>query len=412
MKKFSTLFLASVCAMNFAAAAADTLELTLDWDNDDNRDLTVFEAGETIVIPSVVEGGEAPYTYRWVTSRGEEVGTDATLTVKASLPEAYRLFVTSADGQTATQKVNVFVNTHELAVAGFDDLPLESESSWPGDNLVEETQAFDALFSGSMHFTNSYMPDWNYWCGYSFANETATGFDGLQHQFRNAVGGGAAGTANYGVCFSDYADTRIYLTHADKGFVIPGVYVTNSAYTLNSAVNGDGFCPAFTKENGDYYTLVFESVDDDNNVLASVKVNLIDYRTDEPEIVTDWKYVDLTSLGEVRRLRIDRESTQRDFCPAYACIDELGAENTEGAAPAVAADLSQLKLTLAASDILSVLGTDSAWTMDVFTPDGVARAFYKGTGASTVSTSALTPGIYIARVTADGATRTLRFVRR
>lgn len=412
MKKIFTLFIASACVANFAAKAAGEFEVSIDWDNDDTRELTVFEAGETIVIPAIAENGEAPFTYRWVTSKGEEVGNEATLKVTAAVPEAYRVFVTSADGQTATAKVNVFVNAHELVPAGFDDLPLDVDSSYPGDGLVEDVQAFDAIFSGSMHFTNSYMPEYSYWCGHSYASETATSFAGLSDQFRNAVGGGAAGTANYGICFSDYADTRVYLSRGEKGFTLPGVYVTNSAYTLNSAINGDGFCPAFTKENGDYYTMVIESLDDNDEVLASVKVSLIDYRLDEPLIVTDWTYVDLTPLGEVRRLRFDRESSQRDFCPAYMCYDELGAENTTGSVSAAVSDLSQLRITLEASDILSVIGTEDAWTMDIYSPDGIRRGYHKGTGATTVSTSALAPGIYIARVTAGGATRTLRFVRK
>ena len=133
MKKIFTLFAAATA---LSLSAAESLTLTLDWDNDDNRSIPVVEAGTTITIESNVEGGEAPYTYRWVSGRGEEVGTAATLSVVATVPESYRLFVTSADGQTATEKANVFVNAAKLVVATFDDLPLEPESYYPGDMLV------------------------------------------------------------------------------------------------------------------------------------------------------------------------------------------------------------------------------------------------------------------------------------
>ncbi|MBD5224769.1 MAG: DUF4465 domain-containing protein [Bacteroidales bacterium] len=406
MKKIFTLFAAATA---LSLSAAESLTLTLDWDNDDNRSIPVVEAGTTITIESNVEGGEAPYTYRWVSGRGEEVGTAATLSVVATVPESYRLFVTSADGQTATEKANVFVNAAKLVVATFDDLPLEPESSYPGDMLVEEPDAFDAIFSGSMQFTNSYMPEWNYWCGYSYANETKTSFSGLSDQFRNAVGGGAANSANYGVSFMDYADTRIYVTHAAEGMVVPGMYVTNEAYFLNSALNGDGFCPAFTHEDKDYYKLVVEGLNEENEVVGTVEVMLFDYSNETPEIVTDWKYVDLTPLGAVHRLRLGRESSKFDFAPAYVCIDQIGAENP--GASVTSAAVSSLRLTSAASGILSVVGTDGKWTLTVYSADGIERASYSGIGASTVSTAFLPTGVYVARVVAGNAVATLRFAK-
>lgn len=405
MKKIFTLFAAAAA---LSLNAADTLTVTLDWDNNDNRDIPVVDAGSTITIGSTVKGGEAPYTYRWVTGRGVEVGTDATLSVVATLPESYRLFVTSADGQTVTEKANVFVNATQLEVATFDDLPLVPESSYPGDNLVEEPDAFDAIFSGSMQFTNSYLPEWNYWCGYSYANETATDFSGIKDQFRNAVGGGADHSANYGVSFMDYADTRIYVTHAEEGVVVPGMYVTNGAYFLNSALNGDGFCPAFTHEDKDYYKLIVEGLNEDNEVVGSVGVMLFDYSEETPEIVTDWKYVDLTPLGPVHRLRLGRESSKFDFAPAYVCIDQIGAPDPGAGVAALPA--SGLRLSVAAPGIISVIGTDGAWTLTVYSVDGVERASYSGSGASTVSTASLGAGVYIARVVAGNAVATLRFV--
>ena len=410
MKKIFTLFCAA-CAVSLGAQAADPLMVMLDWDNGDNRDLPLYQAGQAIVIDAYVAGGEEPYTYRWVTSKGEEVGTGSTLAVTATVPEAYRLFVTSADGQTVTDKANVFVNANELSVATFDDLPLEKESAWPGDNLVEDPGAFDAFFSGSFHFTNSYMPEYNYWCGYSFANETSTIFEGLQHQHRNVVGGGAEDTANYGVTFMDYADTRIYVTHAEEGLTVPGMYVTNSAYLVNSALNGDGFCPQFTHEDKDYYKLVIQGLNEENEVLGKVEVMLIDFSEEEPYVLSEWKYVDLTPLGKVHRLRIDRESTKQAYAPAYACIDQVGAENPGAGLPSIAGG-SGLGMTVAADGILSVLGTDAVWSIDVYSTDGIVCASYNGHGASKVSTAALAPGIYIARAVSEGASATLRFVRR
>ena len=137
---------------------------------------------------------------------------------------------------------------------------------------------------------------------------------------------------------------------------------------------------------------------------------LIDFSEEEPYIVSDWKYVDLTSLGKVHRLRLDRESTKQAFAPAYACIDQIGAKNP-GAGTAVLPAADGLRLTVAADGILSVLGTEAAWTVEVYSADGIARATYSGHGDSTVSTAALAPGLYVARVVSGGTAATLRFIR-
>ena len=66
----------------------------------------------------------------------------------------------------------------------------------------------------------------------------------------------------------------------------------------------------------------------------------------------------------------------------------------------------------AQADILSVLGTEEAWTLAVYAADGTLRASYSGTADSTVGIPQLPAGVYIARVATAGATATLRFLRR
>lgn len=412
MRKTFTLIAALAGAASIPAMAAEELMMMLDWDNDDNRSIPVVNAGETVTIESYVEGGELPYTYRWVNGKGEEVGNEATLVITATLPESYRLYVTSADNQTVSEKANLFVNVPQLQVATFDDLPLEAEQHYAGDPLTED-EAFDAIFSGSFHFTNSYMPDWNYWCGYCYAAETATEFDaslGFVHQFRNVVGGGAEGTSNYGVSFMDYADTRIYVTHDPDGIEIPGMYVTNSSYLINSVLHGDGFCPAFSHDDNDYYNLVIEGLDEDNNQVGKVEVSLVDYSGETPYILSDWHYVDLTPLGKVCRLRLDRESTKQAFAPAYVCLDQIGSKGSTDGIAATTSSASSLRIA-ATADILSVLGTEEPWTLAVYAADGTLRATHTGVADSSVSTASLPAGIYIARIATPSSTATLRFLR-
>lgn len=285
-----------------------------------------FSAGETVELTAAPEGGVLPYTFEWTDQAGESLGNAETVTFTAETSGTYRLRVTSADGQATVCKVNVPVVTEELAVATFEDLYLAAESNWMYDTELstDDGTLTDVFFSGSFAFGNTSMPLYSYWSGYGYSNETSTSYATLADQMHNVVGGGAAETAAYGVAYLYGPGSRIGLSVAETGVTVPGMYVTNSAYTRSSVIDGDAYSPKF--EAGDYHDLVIEGFLADEST-GKVIVSLADYRGESPAVLSEWLWVDLSPLGNVDALNLSFDGTKTETVPAYVCIDQIGAKS-------------------------------------------------------------------------------------
>lgn len=385
-----------------------------------------YNAGEQIELYAVAEGGKEPYTYSWTDQTGTVDSDEATYSEAATRSRSYTLKVTSADGQTAYAKANVPVVTETLAIATFEDLPLAAESNWMMDEHATEDTYIDAFFSGSMQFGNFPMVGYGAWSGYGFANETLTTFTDYQtSQMRNCVGGGAEGTTNYGVGYI-YAgtDSRITLHVPETGVAVPGMYVTNSAWTNDYILHGNGYGAAFA--DGDYLDLVVEGLLG-TTTTGSVRVALADYRaaaataaeggeTESSKLLTAWKWIDLSGLGNVDKLKLtlDGSAGQINKVPNYVCIDQIGAADPSGVGSTKADGLDGgIRILLPTPRTLSVSGVDGAYTLRLYSVDGICRDTHKLEGASTVSIDRLAPGTYVAEVTtADGGRHTVRILKK
>ena len=356
-----------------------------------------------------------------------ELGTDENLSIPAQSSKSVRLTVTSADGQTATAKANVAAITNSLIKAGFEDLALESESNWKYDPQATDDTYTDAFFSGSFTFGNFPMIAYNAWAGYGYANETATTYTDLADQMRNAVGGGADNTPNYGVAYfyPGYNDSSIKLNVPESGVTIPGMYVTNSAWTVNYILNGDSYGSAFT--TGDFFELVIEGYDAANTKTGAVTVSLADYRTSDAatsaeaaetpanKILTEWKWVDLNNLGAVNKLKIgfNVSSAHSTSIPYYVCIDEIGASNPSGIGSILGNhNDGNVKVTLPTANTLAVSGIEGNYTLRIYSIDGVLRASHHLNGASTVCTSELSTGTYVVEVANESVRYSTRVLKR
>lgn len=384
-----------------------------------------YQAGEQIELYAVAEGGKEPYTYSWTDQTGTVESDEATYSEAATRSRSYTLKVTSADGQIAYAKANVPVVTADLAIATFEDLPLESESRWMMDEHATEDTYTDAFFSGSMQFGNFPMVGYGAWSGYGFANETSTTFTDYQtSQMRNCVGGGAEGTPNYGVGYIYVGtDSRITIHTAETGVMVPGMYVTNSAWTNDYILHGNGYGAAFA--DGDYLELVVEGLLGTTST-GSVRVALADYRTasaaaggDEAEsskLLTAWKWVDLSGLGNIDKLKLtlDGSAAQINKVPNYVCIDQIGAADPSGIGSATSDAFGDgIRILLPTPRTLTVTGVDGAYTLRLYSVDGICRDTHKLEGASTVSIDRLAPGTYVAEVTtADGGRHTVRILKK
>ena len=220
-----------------------------------------------------------------------------------------------------------------LEVADFENLELAAESHMSVS--TEEDDERTEFTSGDFEFASGCMSEWDYWYGFGYANSTATKFESLNDQWNNVVGGGYDNSKNYGVAYVAAFNGPSYVTVQNHtgGVVVPGFYITNSAYTYTSMINGDGYSKKFGK--GDWLKLTIVGYDANNDTIATKEYYLADLRDpSKAYIINDWRYVDLSGLGKVSKLGFELTSTDNSEwgsmnTPAYFCFDNFGAEGTE-----------------------------------------------------------------------------------
>ena len=224
-----------------------------------------------------------------------------------------------------------FNGTAPLAVATFEDIEIGEEG-----HMSVSTEADDertSFRSGDYEFATGCMSDYDYWYWFGYANETDNTYAKLSDQWKNVVGGGYGGSKNYGVAYAAAFNGPCYVTLlSDEAAVVPGFYITNSAYTYSSLTQGDGYAKKF--ELGDWYLLTVTGYDADDNVTGTKDYYLADLReAASAYIIDDWRYVDLSTLGKVKRLMFELSSSDGEGfninTPTYFCFDDFGAQGTE-----------------------------------------------------------------------------------
>ena len=230
-------------------------------------------------------------------------------------------------------------------IATFEEFKLN-----PGEHL--NNAAPDAGFkSGSIELPNFYDEQFDFWSGWAISADTNRTTPGFLNQYSSITGGGAIGTSTYAVGYV-YDPEFIRLQSNALGKPMIGMYVTNSTYAYYSIKDGDAFSKKFGGESGtdpDFFLLTIKKYQ--GGVLAddSIDVYLADYRAPDSHkdyILDEWRYVDLSSLGEVDSLVLQlRSSDVGTFgmnTPAYICIDQVSTDNLL-AASALQADISTIQ---------------------------------------------------------------------
>lgn len=220
-----------------------------------------------------------------------------------------------------------------LTVATLEDVELAENSHKP--QFTEEDEEAAGFQSGDFWFDMNVMSDYDTWWGYGVANHTATNFVTLDDQFNSCTGKGADDSANYGVAYVSDFMGPVYVTLTTNGLMeVPGIQVTNAAYSLVSMTNGDSFAKKFGA--GDWFKLTATGYDDDGKTTGTKDFYLADCRSEDSNdwyILNTWAYMDLSPLGAVRQIRFTLSSSDTGTygmnTPAYFCYDNLGAEGTE-----------------------------------------------------------------------------------
>ena len=220
-------------------------------------------------------------------------------------------------------------------LSDLENFNLGTNTFWNGN-----TEPMGTTFqSGNIIYRNNYDTAFGgYWAsGWSYStmqDDTNTGFANLY----SAITASGHESSTYAV---GQQDARIILDSAARGGVVEGFYVTNSTYAAISMRDGDFFGKMFGDSldangnndgtNGeDYFKLTVQGWYEGSVIQDSVEFYLADYRfTDNAQdyIITEWEWVDLTSLGNVDSLWFTLRSSDIGFfgmnTPAFFCIDDM-----------------------------------------------------------------------------------------
>lgn len=215
------------------------------------------------------------------------------------------------------------VPAQAAVVSTFDEFALAPES-----HFFPETNA--SFVSGAARFDHVFDPFFPgcCWSGWTYSNRTDTLTPGFGNQFSAFAGSGAEGSANYAI--ATFGDPTVELPVPGS---VAGAYFTNTTYAAQSMLQGDAFAKKFGGASGDdpdYFRLTIEGESPGGATTGSVTFFLADYRfagQSSDYIVRDWTFVDLSSLGQVKRLRFALDSSDVGSfgmnTPAYFAMDSL-----------------------------------------------------------------------------------------
>lgn len=299
-------------------------------------------------LSAEVRGGVPPYTYEWKNALRESLSSAAVFTFEAVHTAEYLLTVTDAWNRQATAKAVVKVTGHSYT-ATFEDLRLDAESYWKGDD-----EGVHTFYSGSYAFSN-YLSSKS-WAQFGYSNRTSTVFHVLDDQYNSVAGCGAGGSSNYAVAYVDTksGDTKVSVMHRTDGDTIQGCYVTNTAWVENAILNGDDLSAVEGGfDRGDYFVLTATGKKG-AYITGTCDFYLADYR---PEKETDryyvdsWQWFDLRPLGVVTDVVFTLRGTKANAMglttPAYFCMDDFNGKRVIDEAAGVRIGLRENRFDLA-----------------------------------------------------------------
>ena len=220
--------------------------------------------------------------------------------------------------------LTVAASTAGAAVSTFDDLSLAPNSFFfPG--------APANFTSGAGTFNHRYS-DFGLpgccWDGWSYSNTTDTTTGGPNNQYSAFTGGGAGGSANYGVAF--FGEPTVQFAAPS---IVSSAYFTNTTYAALAMLNGDAFSKKFGGASGndpDFFKLTIFGKDASGATTGRVELLLADYTFADNSldyVLDEWRLVDLSSLGAVSSLAFALDSSDKGSVgvntPGYFALDDL-----------------------------------------------------------------------------------------
>lgn len=227
----------------------------------------------------------------------------------------------------------------EQTTATFDDIEIGESGYYNGSDLE------GSFKSGAYQFEVNYNSTYGSWSGFAVSEKTETNFVNYKEsQYNSCVGSGYNNSSNYVVAYPNTygiepGQSEKITASNGSAFDAKGFFITNSAWNVDSYLNGDGQTgtagdgQAFTGTDpfrtGDWFKITAYGVHEDNSV-ATVDFYLADYRSENEEdhyYVSDWQWFDLTSLGTVKEVSFWTSSSRNNSwgmtTPGYFCMDNF-----------------------------------------------------------------------------------------
>jgi hypothetical protein len=294
--------------------------------------------------------------------------------------------------------------TQAQTIADFENVSLGTDSFWDGRN----NQQALGFSSGNAFFTNRWDTSFGgFWAdGFACSRKKDTTDGTFMNKFSAITAGGYNNSQQFVV---GQQRAIIRLTGTAAGKVVEGCYITNTTYAYTSMKNGDSFSKKFggtTGNDSDFFLL--HIIGWQNGVLKNdtVKFYLADYRSannNEDYIVNNWRWVSLSSLGNVDSLQLFMTSSDVGQwginTPLFYVMDNFTTRDVAAGLPPATAALAQVYPN-PFTDALHMESTPEAQAVltDV-NGRSVLHASADSNGKMWLATSSLPAGIYFIRIT-------------
>ena len=209
-------------------------------------------------------------------------------------------------------------DTFKTDFVGFENLELENQSYWNGSD------ASGGFSIGNKIFGNSYYPDWNTWSGFAYSNIINYSYYNESAKYAAYPSGGANESSNYAI---GRQFEKIFIEF-EKAEEQRQVQIANCTYSALAIKYGYGYAKKFGGRDGsdpDWFKLTITGFDHANGITGSIDIFLADFRYEDDAndyILSTWQYIDLTTLGTVKRLEFELSSSDAGT-PLYFCLDNL-----------------------------------------------------------------------------------------
>lgn len=212
-------------------------------------------------------------------------------------------------------------------IATFDDLSFTSGSYENGANLS------GGFTNGGIGFNNTYDSGFDSWAGFSYSKVQDGTTGGWSNQYASKPGGALSGS-NYAVAFEDTFTPVTPTISAPAGQWLTGLNVTNTSYAYFSMKDGDSFAKKFGGASGndaDWFKITATGFIGSTQT-GTADFYLADFRDSNNAndyIVSDWRYFDLTGLGQITSVQFSLSSSDNGAfgmnTPAYFALDNVAA---------------------------------------------------------------------------------------